>query len=46
MITIQDVRKKLGKRAENMTDRQIGDLLTFLRTLCNKTIDSIVENKL
>ena len=45
-VTIEHARQKLGDRANNMTDKQISDLLTFLRTLCNKTIDSVIENEL
>ncbi len=45
IITVEYARQKLGKRAERMTDKQVHDLLTFLRTLCNKTIDSVIESK-
>lgn len=43
-ITIEYAREKLGERAGKMTDKEINDLLTFLRTLCNKTIDGVIEN--
>ena len=42
-ITIEYARQKLGKKAEKMTDKQIEILLNMLRTLCNKTIDTVVE---
>lgn len=43
-ITIEYVRQKLGKKAEKMTDKQVETLLNILRILCNKTIDSVIEN--
>ena len=46
IITVDYARKKLGKRAKKMTDREIEKLLVTLRQLCNKTIDSVVEDKL
>ena len=42
-ITIEYARQKLGVKEKNMTDSQINDLLTTLRLLCNKTIDSVVQ---
>ena len=45
VITIEYARQKLGERGQKMTDKQMDDLLIFLRTLCNKTIDSVIENK-
>lgn len=42
-ITIEYARQKLGKKAEQMTDKQIEDLLNLLRVLCNKAISSVVE---
>ena len=42
-ITVEYARSKLGKKAENMTDKQIQDLLNTLRLLCNKTIDAVIE---
>lgn len=44
-ITVEYARQKLGKRAEKMTNKEINDLLIFLRTLCNKTIDRVITNK-
>lgn len=41
-ITIEYARAKLGKKAENMTDKQIQDILNMLRLICNKTIDAVV----
>ncbi len=43
IITIELARKRLGKKAENMTDKQIGELVNLLRLICNKTIDSVVN---
>ena len=42
-ITIEYARQILGERGKKMTDSQIGDLLTTLRFLCNKTIDLVVQ---
>lgn len=42
-VTIEHARKRLGKRAESMTNAQIEDLLKQLRLLSNKTIDSVVK---
>ena len=44
-ITIEYVRQRLGKRGENMTDKQVKDLLVMLRLLCNKTIDGVINNE-
>lgn len=44
-ITIEYARTKLGKRAGKMTDKEMNNLLIFLRTLCSKTIDGVIENK-
>jgi hypothetical protein len=44
-ITVAMARKKLGRRGEKMTDAEIDKLLQFLRFLCNKAIDSVVEKK-
>lgn len=45
-VTIEQARDKLGARGKNMTDKQIADLLTFLRTLCNKTINTVIESNI
>lgn len=45
VITIQHVRQKLGEKAEQMTDTQINSLLSTLRFLCNRTIDSVTEEE-
>ncbi len=42
-MTIQKARKTLGKRAENLTDNQILDILNMLRFICNKAIDQVVN---
>ncbi|HSW88011.1 MAG TPA: hypothetical protein VLG12_02500 [Candidatus Saccharimonadales bacterium] len=44
-ITIEHARKRLGKKADNMTDKQINDILNMLRLICNKTIDAVVDKK-
>ncbi len=44
-ITIEYARQKLGKKAEKMTDKQIENLLSMLRAICNKTIDSVIEKQ-
>lgn len=45
IITIEHARKKLGMKGKKMTDKEIISLLTMLRSICNKTIDSVIENK-
>ena len=45
LITIQYAREKLGRHAENMTDKQIEDVLNMFRFICNRVIDSVVEKK-
>ena len=41
-ITVQDARMTLGTFAARMSDAQVGSVLYTLRTICNKTIDSVV----
>lgn len=43
IITVDYARKKLGKRGEKLTDKEMEKLLVTLRLLCNKTIDSVVK---
>lgn len=46
IITAQQARKILGKKAEKMTDADIRKLLNHLYYICGKTIDSVVnQNK-
>lgn len=45
IITVDIARQKLGKRGEGLTDKQINDILTMLRFICNKVIDSTLEVK-
>ena len=42
-ISIERARQKLGERGKRMTDQQISDLLTMLRALCSRSIDSVIE---
>ncbi len=42
-ITIEYARKRLGKKGEKMTDKQIECVLTMLRQICNKTIDNVIN---
>lgn len=42
-ITIDVARKKLGKNGKLMTDKQVFDLLSTLKALSNKAIDSAIE---
>ena len=44
-ITIEYARKKLGKKGEKMSDKQIQDILNMLRLLCNKSIDAVIEHE-
>ena len=46
IITVEIAREKLGKKGRKMTDKELNDLLVMLRLICNKTIDSVLENKL
>ncbi len=43
MITINDARKKLGDKAETMTDEQIKAILDFLYSLSYRVIEGIVS---
>jgi hypothetical protein len=43
LITIEHARKKLGVKGKKMTDQQIKDILTMLRLLSNKAIDTVIE---
>ena len=45
VITIEAARQKLGKRGERLTDKQINDILSMLRFICNKAIDGVIEGK-
>ncbi len=45
MLSIKEARKKLGKRGEEMSDKQIYDLLALLRFICGKAIDSKAEQR-
>ncbi len=42
-ITIEYARQRLGEKGKGMTDKQITDLLSTLRLLCNKAIDSVIK---
>ncbi|OGH20289.1 MAG: hypothetical protein A3D74_01960 [Candidatus Levybacteria bacterium RIFCSPHIGHO2_02_FULL_37_13] len=44
-ITIEYARQKLGERGRKMTDKEIENLLTTLRFLCNKAIDGVINNE-
>ena len=46
VITIEAARQKLGKKGKNLTDKQIGDILTMLRLICNKVIDNVIEEEI
>jgi hypothetical protein len=45
IITVEMARKKLGKKGERLTDKQISDILSMLRFICNKAIDGVIEGK-
>jgi hypothetical protein len=45
IITVEVARKKLGKKGERLTDKQISDILSMLRFICNKAIDGVIEGK-
>jgi len=40
-ITIKQARLKLGKKAENMSDKQVEQVLNFLYTLCGRIVDTL-----
>lgn len=42
-VTIEEARKVLGSRAKRMSDKQIESLLSTLRFMSNKIIESIVK---
>jgi hypothetical protein len=42
-ITTEYARQKLGERGRKMTDKEIDNLLSTLRLMCNKIIDSVIE---
>jgi hypothetical protein len=46
IITVELARKRLGKRGEKLTDKQINDILSMLRFICNKAIDGVIEGKI
>ena len=41
-VTIQHARKRLGKKAEKLSDKDIEAILNLLRVICNKVIDSAI----
>ena len=43
IVTIEHARSKLDKLGERMSDKDIERLLTTLRILCNKSIDSVID---
>lgn len=43
LITIEQARKILGAKAENLTDEQIRSVLNMLRLICAKQIESALE---
>lgn len=43
-VTVDSAREILGKNEKAITDKQIQDLLELLRIICDKTIDSAIEN--
>lgn len=45
VITIEHARQRLGERGKLMTDQEIESLLQTLAILCNKVIDSVMEEK-
>ena len=44
-ITIKQARLKLGKKAENMSDKQVERVINFLYTLCGWVADLAVERR-
>ncbi len=42
-MTIENARKKLGKKAQRMSDEDIKNLLNFLTRIVNKAIDNTVR---
>ena len=45
-LTTQAARLILGKRANNMSDKQIEAILNMLRFICNKAIDGAIERRI
>jgi hypothetical protein len=44
-ITIKQARLKLGKKAENMSDEQVKQVLNFMYTLCERVVDTLEVRK-
>lgn len=44
-ITTEYARLKLGGKGEKLADKQINDILSMLRFICNKAIDGVIEGK-
>ncbi len=42
-VTLEQARKKLGMRGDRMSDKEVLDLLTTLRRVCDIAIDSAIE---
>lgn len=45
MITIEEARKKLGKKGEKMTDKEVDRMVVWLTAFCEKIIDETVNKK-
>jgi hypothetical protein len=43
LITVEQARKILGEKADQMSDEQITDLLNLLRLHCDKQIESAIR---
>lgn len=41
-ITIDQARKKLGEKAKDMTDKQVGQILEVLYILCDRVVKSVI----
>lgn len=43
LITVEQARKILSAKADNLTDEQIISILNMLRLMCSKQIESALE---
>ena len=45
MITIEEARKILGKKAIKLNDKEVQSMIVWLTTLCEKVIDETINKK-
>lgn len=45
MFSIKDARKKLGKRSEELTDKEIQEILNAIYYICDKVIEQVINSR-